>query len=43
MADCTKAFLLGPNGDTLAELLIADEEEGWLTGKAIGTPAAKSR
>lgn len=30
-----KTFLIGPNEDTLAELLIADEDEGWFTGKVV--------
>jgi hypothetical protein len=28
-------FLVDPDGNTLAELLIADEEEGWFTGKVV--------
>ncbi len=35
MAESKKVFLLGPEGNTLAELLIADEEEGWFTGRVI--------
>jgi hypothetical protein len=33
MADSTKVSLIGPDGNTLAELLVADEEEGWFTGR----------
>jgi hypothetical protein len=35
MAESKKVFLIGPDGNTLAELLIADEEEGWFTGRVI--------
>jgi hypothetical protein len=34
MAESRKVFLVDLEGNTLAELLIADEEEGWFTGKA---------
>jgi hypothetical protein len=30
-----KVFLLGSEGNTLAELLISDEEEGWFTGRVV--------
>jgi hypothetical protein len=35
MADSRKVDLIGPDADTLAELWIADEEEGWFTGRVI--------
>src|SRR5438105_3611417 len=35
MAESKKVFLIGPDGNTLAELLIADEEEGWFTGRVV--------
>jgi hypothetical protein len=35
MAESKKAFLIGLDGNTLAELLIADEEEGWFTGRVV--------
>jgi hypothetical protein len=35
MAESKKVFLTAPDGNTLAELLITDEEEGWFTGKVI--------
>jgi hypothetical protein len=35
MAESKKVHLIGPDENTLAELLIADEEEGWLTGKVV--------
>jgi hypothetical protein len=35
MAESQKVFLIGPDGSTLAELLIADEQEGWFTGRVI--------
>jgi hypothetical protein len=35
MAETGKVYLVGPDGHTLAELLIADEEEGWYTGKVV--------
>ncbi len=35
MAESKKVFLIGPDGNTLAELLIVDEEEGWITGRVI--------
>jgi hypothetical protein len=35
MAESKKVFLIGPDGNTLAELLIADEDEGWFTGRII--------
>ena len=35
MADPMKVFLIGPDEDSIAELLIADEEEGWFTGRVI--------
>jgi hypothetical protein len=35
MAESKKVLLIGPDGGTLAELLIADEEEGWFTGRVI--------
>ena len=35
MAESQKVFLVGPDGSTLAELLIADEEQGWFTGRVI--------
>ena len=35
MAESKKVFLIGPDGNALAELLIADEEEGWFTGKVV--------
>jgi hypothetical protein len=31
-----KVFLIGPEGNTLAELRIADDEEGWFTGTVVG-------
>lgn len=35
MTESKRVFLIGPNGDMLAELLIDDEEEGWFIGKVI--------
>lgn len=35
MAESKKVLLIGPDGNTLAELLIAGEEEGWFTGKVV--------
>jgi hypothetical protein len=35
MADSQKVSLIGPAGNTLAELLILDEEEGWFTGRVV--------
>ena len=35
MADSRKALLIGREGSTIAELLIADEEEGWFTGRVL--------
>lgn len=35
MAESKKVFLIGPDESRLAELLIADEEEGWLTGRVV--------
>jgi hypothetical protein len=35
MADSNKVSLIGPEGDTLAQLLIADEEGGWFTGRVV--------
>ncbi len=41
MAESKKVLLVAPDGNTLAELLIAGEEEGWFTGTAVwhGFPA----
>ncbi len=35
MAESKKAFLIGPDGSTLAEVRIDDEEEGWFTGRVV--------
>ena len=35
MTDSRNVSLIGPDGNTLAELLIADEEEGWFTGTVV--------
>jgi hypothetical protein len=35
MAESRKVYLIGPDDNTLAELLIADEEEGWFTGRVV--------
>ena len=35
MVESQKVSLLGPKGTTLAEFLIADEEEGWFTGRVL--------
>jgi hypothetical protein len=35
MTESRKVYLIGPDGNTLAELSIADEEEGWFTGKVV--------
>jgi hypothetical protein len=35
MAESRKVFLIGSDGNTVAELLIADEDEGWFTGKVV--------
>jgi hypothetical protein len=35
MADATTVYFIAPDGDTLAELSIKDEEEGWFTGKVV--------
>ncbi len=35
MAESRKVYLVGPDGDTLAELSIDDEEEGWFTGRVV--------
>jgi hypothetical protein len=35
MAETKKVCLIGPDGNTLAELSIADEEEGWFTGRVV--------
>ena len=35
MAESRKMLLISPDGNTLAELLIDDEEEGWFTGRVV--------
>ena len=35
MAESKKVSLIDPSGNTLAELLIADEVDGWLSGTVI--------
>jgi hypothetical protein len=35
MAEPKKVFLIGPDGSRLAEFLIADQEEGWFTGRVL--------
>jgi hypothetical protein len=35
MAESKKVSLIDLDGNTLAELVIADEEEGWFTGKVV--------
>lgn len=35
MAEHKKVLLIGPGGNTLAEFQIADEEEGWFTGRVV--------
>jgi hypothetical protein len=35
MTESRKVLLIDPDGNTLAELLIADEEKGWFTGKLL--------
>ena len=35
MTEPRKVDLIGPDDSTLAELLIADEEEGWFTGRIV--------
>ena len=35
MNESKKVLLIDPDGDTLAEVLIADEEEGWFTGRVV--------
>lgn len=35
MAESKKVLLVGPDGNRLAEFLIAAEEEGWLTGRVV--------
>ena len=35
MVESLKVFLIGSDGNTLAELRIADEEEGWFTGRVV--------
>jgi hypothetical protein len=35
MTDSRKVSLIGPDGYTLAEFLIADEDEGWFTGRVV--------
>lgn len=35
MPDPKKVRLIGPAGKTFAEVVIADEEEGWFTGRVI--------
>jgi len=35
MPDSKKVLLIGPGGKTIAEVVIADEEEGWFTGSVI--------
>jgi hypothetical protein len=35
MTEPRKVDLIGPDDSTLAELLVADEEEGWFTGRVV--------
>jgi hypothetical protein len=35
MAESMKVFLIGRDGNLLAEMLIADEENGWFTGRVV--------
>ena len=35
MVGSKKVLLVGPDGHTLAELLITDDEEGWFTGRVV--------
>ncbi len=35
MTDSRNVSLIGPDGHTLAELLITDEDEGWFTGTVV--------
>jgi hypothetical protein len=35
MTEPSKVDLIGPDDSTLAELVIADEEEGWFTGRIV--------
>jgi hypothetical protein len=35
MAESKKVLLIGSDGNTLAELLIVDEEKGWFTGSVV--------
>jgi hypothetical protein len=35
MDESNNVLLVGPDGSTLAELVIVEEEEGWFTGRVI--------